>query len=289
MSPKPSNTPQRPTPDAPPTQTAPEDTPKPKKHRRPPGKPAGQEDYERILEAFRLYPESPTKAARKAGVDYRTAVKVFNLGIPKLSLPPVQDVIAREQSKARAEVARKEDGAEAAVLTAREAAISQAAKVRAQEVQLVSVARASALQAVASTAFLAQAGRTLAEKVKDEVDKLSRGKVSATQGLELLNRMATHMVKVNNAAEVAIRLERVLAGDPTHMPAGTIPLRDDIPLEELEARMLSAQCAFESAKRAGGLRVIDGGLAKPIIGQLVSGDDVPEEEDTGDDFTANVR
>ena len=286
-----------------------------------------EERYEALINAWREFPKSPTKVAKMAGVDYRTPVKAWELGWPgrvktrrraaTKAFDPIKEVFAREHQAARAAILANQAVKKATLIREREAAIEQAAKVRAQEGQMVGLARGTALQALTTTAMLAASARKLGKVIAAKLDALTEDKahdpasctlgkgatphtcscpmaassISPSAGLEMLNRVADLMNKINAASRTSMELERLHLGQPTQT-INVITTQTEMTIDEVAARIESANRALMSARRAGGLSVIDGGLSKPRIGKLVTPADVAvsrADVDGGVDTKANIQ
>ena len=247
------------------------------------GKMLTKDKYEQLVAAFRETPDRPYTVCKKVGVTGRTAIKAWEVGWPQKGYEPIKTVMQREQVKARAEIIAQQASKKAFLLKEREDAIAHAAQSRAQEGQMVGLARGGALQAMTVSVNLAGSARKLASQVKAKIDALAELdptdplSLAPAAGLQMLHRLAELMQKINQIAETSMRMERLHLGEPTQVVGHVITSQTEMTIDEAGARIEMAQKALDNARRVGGLSVIDGGLSKPVIGKLITVQEVPED------------
>jgi hypothetical protein len=228
-----------------------------------------------MIEAWRQHPGKPQEAADLAGVGHRTIKKAWREGWPEKGFGPIKEVFEREQQRARArlmsEIAARRDQ----TMAEKEKAIEHAARARAQEGQLVDLARVSCLQALANARALVQPTKDLADRLQKQIleaagkpSKDSKGLTIQTS-LGLLQKVANLQGKILSNARIAMEMERLHLGEPTQT-VNVITTQSEMTLDEASARIQMANRALESARRSGGLTVIDGGIDEPVIGKVVS-------------------
>lgn len=245
-----------------------------------------KEKYDRIVAALREHPDHPYTAARLAEADPRTVLRAWEKGWPRRGMPAVKGLFEEEQAKARAEMQAEIEAKRAMSQKEKEDMVAQAARARAEEGQLVTLNRASALQATAVAASLSTSARKLGQKIKEKLEELSELQVSdknspsASVGINLLERVTGLQARALRLARESMELERLHLGQPTNI---TQQLTDsEMTMEEAAARIESARKAIEGARRAGGLKVIDGGLKTPVVGKKVDSSDLLSQEEVGE-------
>jgi hypothetical protein len=246
------------------------------------GKPAAKEVYDKLLDAFRKHNDHPVLVAKIAGCNYRTAQRCWELGYPARGLDPIRVVLAREQEQARALIMEQQASRKRALAEERELSSKQAAQVRAQEGQLVALGRSAAVQAMAVGVTLVQSARGLAERVKTEIEQELKvpGLLDRGVALRLLKDIVYLQNQINSMAAASMTMERIHLGQPTSTVA--ITSTTEMTMEEAAARIEMANHALETARRVGGLKVLDGGLVEPKIGKPVVVRRVVAEEETAD-------
>ncbi len=258
--------------------------------------------YPLLIEAFREEPGNVNAAANKAGVTWNTANKAWEKGHMRVGYGPIKELIKQEQQRARTLIEAERQAAiktqQAEGAKARENAIA----ARKQEGQMTGLVRASTLHALAAVGTLAKEARQLAEAINSQValerQKLDqwtayeaaivRGDPAAAAALKppwvtdqhtgypytvdrllaILNRSADYAGKITHCARQAMEMERVHLGEPI-ATIGVVDERREISLEEADTRRENALVAIERARASGGLRMIPGGKAEPVVGQRV--------------------
>jgi hypothetical protein len=250
--------------------------------------------YERLLEAYRLKPGNASHARRIAKTGEITASRAWSKGWPDQELPPIRTVIEEERIKARSMLEAERLARTASEKKTREDASKNALETRKQEGQMATFSRGAATHALTASVELARGARalgtTIAKRVTLEKDKveawivyetaimngqtppaptLVRPPLNVDQLVQLLNRVADYMVKINQSARQAMELERLHLGQPTDIVGLVDASLQEMTTEELDVRVHAALQAIEGAKKVGGLSVISGGQSTPVIGRRV--------------------
>lgn len=252
-----------------------------------------EKTYAALLEAYRTSPDNHTGAARAAGVNWRTAKTVWERGYRKLKLPPLRDYLIEEQQRSRALLEADRQARLKAAQVEDENSRKNAVQARKMEGQMVTMVRGSTFLALQAVTELAREAKGLAEAVNAQVAVERRRltlwtaydvarlagdptAVEPTEGrpptldklLSVLNQSATYAQRITSCAREAFELERLHLGEPLATIA-VVDERREVTLDELRLRRDAALHALEGAVQAGGLTVLQGGKADPVIGQRV--------------------
>lgn len=236
-----------------------------------------RETYENILFEYRKTPDQPYAVARRCGVDVGTVKRAYDFGWPptksrSVAFPPIKEVFEREKQKARSSLFEDQQAKRDAAAKERQQAIEQQAQARKAEGQMVIAVRQASLNALVYANKLTSAADKLATHVRTQVElKLADvdDPMSPSAGLHLLREIVGLQARANGLAREAMEMERLHLGAPTNV-VGVISNQTEMTVEELATRVSMATNALEGARRSGGLTVLPGGLAKPVIGKLVS-------------------
>ena len=226
------------------------------------------ERWNAVLAAYRKAPGAHTQVGLAAGVDRKTARKLWEVGDPRrgYSTKPIKDVIFDERQASVARAVREEAAARAVqespgaedVRLAREGAI----RAQAEEVQLVRVARLQVQALLGMTTHLSATAIKLSVRVEQTLANPEfADKMTLAQALLTLSRIAGIVQKGIYAAESVAGLERMVLGSPAEraqqgLEAAT-SMSDEEALEELGRAVELADML-----RARGLVVLDGGRGK---------------------------
>lgn len=233
-----------------------------------------------VYEAARVaFIEKGTRRAicEATGMGDQAARRLLDSGVPSRGLPPLRDaarIHAAEVEKrlGLAEKAAAKEQAEALATTveararaakrARDnelAVLGDAEKSRADEVTLVRANRKSALAFAGINARLLRASSVLAESMLRDEKRLET--LPLREKLHALRTIAGIVHRTAQASQVAVNMERLLMGEPTHIlgRADAGPSTDDMTPEEAEQWLALANRAF--ARRARRRSVVDGSLA----------------------------
>jgi hypothetical protein len=240
-------------------------------------RPVNREEYERAWVAYR---NEPTAAAvqRELGCGADVAHRLLFEGLPVLGLPPMEKQLQLEARMAMAADKKLSRGTEKLTAEAvgkelalrREALkkstqqvavqLGDAVQQRAEEARLVRANRVGALALAGVTGRLLKVSNRLATMLDERVEEVEqlglKGKAALDHlglkpggALELVKSISTTVVRAAQASEAAVRMERLLAGEPTEIfqhqgPGGGKPMS----VEEQEQVMLEATRAFQRAK-----------------------------------------
>lgn len=237
------------------------------------------EEYER---AWRAYANEPTLEAvrRELGCGHDVANRLVFEGLPVLGRPALKKRLedeARLSARAENQLAARTDkltaeGA-ARVLDARKAAVDQAVKVakdvlgdaaeqRAAEARLVRAIRISATAQAGVAAQLLRSSSRLANYIDQALEAVEKKKLTGLEALkevglkpsgalDLIKSMAAITLRSAQAAEAAVRMERLHLGEPTDVLKlqGAGPSKDKpMTMGEASQVVASAARAFERAK-----------------------------------------
>lgn len=234
-----------------------------------------EDDYNKIIEAFRQHPNQPYLAAKLAGVDGRTANRAWERGWPKNGWEPVKVVLEREKLKARADMLNRTAVQRATLEKEREDAIKQASQSRAQEGQMVGLARTGALQALAVASQLIASGRQLATLAKRKIEEEALRpdgddkQLTAVKSVDLLGKIVSLQAQINSLAHEAMEMERLHLGEPT-ASINVVHHTTEMSYEELETRLTSARDALSTVVEArSSLKALPPSSPAPVIGKRV--------------------
>ncbi len=209
---------------------------------------------DKLTDAFSAHPGNASAAAKSAGCDHRTARRGWAVGWPAAGFRPISEVVAERQQAARALALQRSEDARTADFQAAEAIAERArldmAREREQDGQIARGAKGNALAALATSAQLLKRGHKISQDLTaDELAGLPvRERIKALKVIAEFNREAT------NAAEAAIKLERLIMGEPTetvrHEHAHV-----HVSAEDMAATIAKASRAVERARERGVLDV----------------------------------
>lgn len=252
-----------------------------------------EKTYQALLESYREDPDNHSKAASSAGVNWRTAKKVWEQGYRKAKLPPIKDYLVDEKQRARALLEADRQARLKAQQVEDEQVRNNAVISRKQEGQMTAMVRGSTFLALQAVTALAKEAKNLAEAINAQVSVerqrlalwtaydlavLAQDPTAAqpegnrppglAQLLQVLNLSASYAQKITGCAREAFELERLHLGEPL----GAIQIIDErreVTLDELRLRADAALHAIQGAVQSGGLKVLQGGKSEPTVGQRV--------------------
>jgi uncharacterized membrane protein len=242
-----------------------------------PKKAISQLQFDALLDAYRNSPGVVRLAAAASGLDRRTAQKAWTKGLARFYAGnPIRDILQAEHVAARARLTEDAQKRESVAAEDRDKARVNAVESRKQEGQVVQLARANSLQALAATASMLQTARALASRVKEKLEGMLRDDAQATKDLEdgagrtcdtcghrtvdnqmnagaivnLVDRITGVGRRVNELAHLAMQMERLHLGEPGQI-IGLVDASagDAITLPEAKARLAVAAQAIEAAER----------------------------------------
>lgn len=220
-------------------------------------RPITQELVDGLVTGFRESPGNASHAARVAKCDPRTARKAWEVGWPNcvfLSGKSIERLFQEEAQAARALLQREDEQKRAMAQKERDEARKQAIEARKQEGQIVTLARTSCLQALTVASQLNSGARLLAGFIKLRLDaELAKKdndptKMQPEVVVQWLGKISSITSNIIQTAHQAMVMERLHLGEPTDI-IGLQAIRDDMAMEEAEARLLAAQQAFENARK----------------------------------------
>lgn len=229
----------------------------------------GRDAYTKCVEWYRENPADHAGASRHAGINYRTARKLYLEGSRGLNEVAIKRMLDEENVRARAIV--HEGASEGERKAAEEAAIAEyrakekakldAAKAKADEIKMVRGNRANVIALTATTGKLLRAMYKSADKLERLIAKGEdvNGKVlTVRQQTVLLNRISLLVERCATAGANVIKNERILAGEPTEIVAHKV---DGVGLDEAmnKAREAVAMGERIAARRERSLKLIQGG------------------------------
>lgn len=219
--------------------------------------------YDSLVKAYREKPGNYNQAARAAQCDYRTAKKGWEMGWPKKSLPPIKDVLHREQVAARAAM----DEEKAREKAAREAdqqhyelsrARKQAVEERTEMGRMIDQSRRTAMGALGTLGRLLPGLVEAAEAANRKlVEDARAGNVQPKDVTLLAQRMASAIRQSNEAARLSMLMQQLHLGLPTEISGST----QQLTIEQVAREYERANRAVERAQKRG-LLVLEGGKGK---------------------------
>ena len=223
--------------------------------------------YGKMLAAFRESPGDHHYAAKKAGCYWRTAKKGWDEGWPAYPWgESIKTVIAKENAKARDKMASIKEAqhvsrqrvlddasARAGALSVddiadRDRARRDAVDASVEEGQLVRAARINALQLLTTLSDIGKHAAELAHRFAHEIESVE---MKPAQIVKLFKDFAQAAKAANEMAEMSIKMERLVLGEPTEI-MGVLPM--DMSVDDAVREIIEANAALT---RAQGMGVID--------------------------------
>jgi len=220
-----------------------------------------QDFYDKLLDAYRELPAHYTNAAKAAGTTRKTSRKAWHEGWPDKGFPPIEQALKHEEELARAQLARAREAelteAHETNREVRQAAAVDAAATREREVMMVRAARENVVGFLKATNDLLHGGVILSGMIRETLDDMrANGKRPPLKtSVYLMNAMGGALRQGNEAATLALRMERLLAGEPE-----AILGVQDMTVKECVREVRQAQRAMERAAKRG-LVSLPGGKA----------------------------
>jgi hypothetical protein len=206
-----------------------------------------QETYDRLLAGYRETPGNASQAARKAGVDRRTAARVWEKGWPQYDWAlPIRNVLMQERENARLDRVRLQDQERAKANSDRERARADAIRANNEEAQAVSVARQNAIGVSALLQSVVRAMIPLAKTIEQD---LQQAKLSVHEKVNLLGKTTGFIRHANESIRISLEVERIRLGQPTHVFNAQSHL-DDVTTEEAVQEILGVQKSLHRALAA---------------------------------------
>jgi hypothetical protein len=250
------------------------------------------EDYMLLVEGYRREPGNHAHASKLAKVSVPTARNTWNYGLGasyEFGQRPIKEIIAEEQTMARAELGRRYAAEQTAAedrarreadptglasrelpASSAEAARRDAVDSRAAEAQLVRVARSNVVAMAGVTAKLLRGTVTFASNLSKRISEDKDMPID--KGVLLIKRIAEVTRTTAQAGDLVLDMERKLLGD-----SDRVPDESTMTMEQAAIEIRDAQDALDRAE-ALGLTVLDGG-ALPPPGQLPTWEHAPGGRD----------
>lgn len=215
--------------------------------------------YDALVQGFRESPGNLEHARRRARCGRDMAKRAWERGWPHFrNGKSIQDLFLDEQQAARSALIQEQAAKLAAAEREREDARRQAIEARKQEGQIVQLARGTSVQALVLVGQIVTGARALAGTLKKQLEAEAAkpaADMSPKEIVYLLGRVAEITARLNNAAELAMKMERLHLGEPTSLIGITTAggsVADELTLDEAELQIEAAQQALRDAKRAVG-------------------------------------
>lgn len=227
-----------------------------------------QETYDKLAESYRKYPGAIDRAAKYAGVNYKTAKRAWDQGwtrAPSNQFKTIKDLLRDEEQAAQ----EARSAQEAAATVERERLAREAERARQLEEEAKQVDEASlralrkdTLAGLVACASLTEGVSMLAKRVNEQlkagVDKNGNPlDIDATKTLRILRDYALTVGRLGAIVETVHGMERVKQGLPTAIMGIDVA---HVTLEDAEREVEFAQKALTRAKELG-IVVHQGGAA----------------------------
>lgn len=240
------------------------------------------EQHERLLEAYRDRPGAFGPAARKAGVNERTAKRYWLTGhpdAPDIRAKPISAIIAEEQELARSrmfDLQQKVDALAAELEAKRRQEVSSKAQqdatdTRVQEAQIIRMARGAASGLLVTLTNLSKGAAKVGVRVAKNLDRIANDTADMSRGemvdmVHTVQALTSALRQANEASRQAMEMERMLLGEPTSIHRVDHHIVD-VTVEEAERRITAGMRALERAKAKGLVvegKVLQGPGALPV-------------------------
>lgn len=207
------------------------------------------QQYDALLRAYRGRPAAHSEAGKAAGIARQTAARYWERGGPEAWQKPIREVIDREHELLRSDLERERATAE--VEHARELGQLDAVRARTHamrqeigEAKISQLCRENAAVALELLGDLLEGVASLRTELASafesgEIRKLVRTRPS--EAIALLRQCTKAVHEGAQAAEVAVKLERLIVGKPTEHVGLQIE-------SEAEARLIIERAA-KAARR----------------------------------------
>jgi hypothetical protein len=238
-----------------------------------PRKTLTEDDYDSMILAFQK--DAPLyrhyTAAQHCNVDAKTLKKAWELGYPSKKWKPIKEVIAAIQAKNKQKTLEEVTARRESAKRAQNDAEMAVAKALGQETQIATLSRGGALAILAASTSLISSARLLADTAKRQIetalstDEAGSSKLSATQSVTLLERLASCQAKIVAMAKQSLELERLVEAKLDAIPAKK-ERKEELTLEEAELRLNAGLAILNQAKItpiSGSL----GALNEPKVGR----------------------
>ena len=227
------------------------------------GQKFSRKTYEQILQSFREAPGNVSNAARNAGVDFKTAKRLWEVGWPKFTWArPIQDMLEEERQKALATVAERMQKERSIHESERERARVLGIETKAAEEQLLLAARKNIAAAFGLSAKLVPAmdavvGYIRASVLNPDGSPKSHAEIgsqlSVREAMGLLARHAATIGRAYDVAERIIQLGRTERNEPNVIVGHVVP---EMSAEEAAAEIEEQEQAIEIIRREGAQKAV---------------------------------
>lgn len=235
------------------------------------GSKVDQATYDKLVEAYRLDPGNHSAASRYAGVQRRTARRVWDHGNEAKGWKPAKVLIAEDVELAKAKTQLEQDRLElmedqvaVEMERDREAIRLHSVAARKEEAALVVLARQAAIRSIAAAAAASEGLKGAMERIGKELKEMAEGGPMSKKELAMVSsitrRYASTLREVVVAGQLSMEMERLYLGKPTEIVGVTTDL-DTMPLDDL-VRLAGYQDGVLQRAAQRGLVVLEGGLKK---------------------------
>lgn len=228
------------------------------------GKQLSQEQWSRLLEEYRHSPADHGHVARVTGVNKRTCIKYWlRGGSMPYSTTPIRDLIAAEQDQIRAlrQRTREEEARQEAKALGRLDAIlarNDRIQQRVGELELIGMLKTNVIDMIALQADLLLAADQIRVEMRAALvspEMRARIKENPTLGVQLMKAITNLVSEGSKAAELVMKLERLVMGEPTETK-----LVQFESVDQAAAAIARAQAAAERR----GLKLIDAEVVEHV-------------------------
>lgn len=210
--------------------------------------------YEKLVQAFREDPNNVSAASRHAGCSRPTARKARDSGWPDAGWAPIRQVLERDRVEARAALEQQACREREQVAERRRqeqvdvAATKDAAGSHAREVLMVRACRENVLGYQAGVNDLLHGQRQLAKMIREEIEKRAKENkpLPMREAVRMMASIGASLRQGNEAAILAMRMERLLVGEPEALLGVS-----DMTASQAVAEVGKAQRALQRAARKG--------------------------------------
>lgn len=181
------------------------------------------EQYDRLLRAYRGRPAGHTEAGKAAGLARQTAARYWERGGPESWQRPIREVLSSEQALLRSDLERERAAAE--VEHAKQLGELDAIRARTHamrqdisEARISQFARENASVALQLLGDLLEGVASLRAELSAAFDSNTLRDLIRTrpsEAIKLMRELTKAIHEGSQAAEVAVKLDRLIVGKPT--------------------------------------------------------------------------
>lgn len=214
-----------------------------------------REYYENLVSAFRERPGIVSEAASVAAVSRKTAQKAWVQGWPEYGFPPIRERLEQEATAVRARLAEQAEREAATKAEQAQVAKAQvdATATREREALIVRASRENVIGYLKATNDLMHGAVLLSGMIREELAQMAKkgSRPPMKQAVYLMNAIGSALRQGNEAATLALRMERLLAGEPE-----AILGVKDMSIDQCAKEMQLAQKAMERVAKKTGLSLV---------------------------------